>query len=587
MLSVAAGLALALALLAVWALGAWVEERSLADLRRTAEGSGALRMAFLSSEINKQRVLPLVLADDAELKEALRSRDPGAMRALDQKLETLAAGAQAADLYVLDAKGDAVAASNWRAPTSFVGSHYAFRPYFLEAVKRGAAEYFALGTVSLHPGLYISRRVNGPDGLLGVVVVKLQFDRLEQAWRAAGDPAFVVDREGVVLITSEPAWRFHTLGELDPARRAALRSNLQFGDAPLEPLPLQASGNLLRRSGQGGPDVLDSSIPSGDWTLHLLTPVTAAEQAAAAARWIMTLAGALIALAAAWMWRRGRRAKARAAEAAANRVALEQAVRTRTEALSHANAQLSSEMQERERAEARLQVLQSELVQANKLASLGQIAAGVAHEINQPVSAIRAYSDNAVLLLAKGRNEDVKTNLSAIGDLTERVGSITDELRAFSRRATGRLEPTSVAEAIEGSLLLTNSRVRRRTVRILRPQVDPALRARAERVRLEQILVNLLQNAFEALEDVAEPQIRVDVDATDTEISITVADNGPGLAPEVAENLFLPFVTTKPRGVGLGLVISREIAIQFEGRLGVDSRPGEGAAFTVTLPRAP
>lgn len=261
-------------------------------------------------------------------------------------------------------------------------------------------------------------------------------------------------------------------------------------------------------------------------------------------------------------------------------------MRTRTEDLTRANTRLSAEVQERERAEARLQVLQSELVQANKLASLGQIAAGVAHEVNQPVAAIRAYSDNAALLLAEGRGEAVRKNLAAIGELTERVGAITDELRAFSRRSTGRLEPTSVAEAIEGSLLLTNSRVRARELKVVRSAVDPTLRVMAERVRLEQVLVNLLQNAFEALEAVPHPEVRIAVEARDGEVAITVSDNGPGLAPDVAENLFLPFVTTKPRGVGLGLVISRDIAAQFGGKLTVDSRPGEGAAFTVILPMA-
>lgn len=580
-----------LAAFAIWATGVEIQARALAGLRRNAEASAALRVAVLRSELNKQRTLPLALAEDVELKAALRGRDPKALQALDRKLEMLGAEAQAADVYVLDAKGQALAASNWRLPTSFVGSNYAFRPYYLEAMRGGAAEAFALGTVSHRPGLYITRRIEGPAGPLGVVVVKLEFGALEQEWRQAGDPAFVVDRDGVVLITSIPAWRFHTLGRPDERTLAALRAGRQFGQgARLEPLPLRPEGGLLRRADDdGGARVLDSraEAPVAGWTLHLLTPAAPAEQAAAAGRWIAALGAGLLAVLGALIWRRRRRAQARAAEVLANRMALEAAVDSRTEALTRANAQLTAEVQERERAEAQLQALQSDLVQANKLASLGQIAAGVAHEINQPVAAIRAYSDNAALLIDRGREAEAKKNLAAIGDLTERVGSITDELRAFSRRATGRLEPTSVAEAVEGSLLLTNSRVRRRQLRVVRPRIDPALRVMAERVRLEQVLVNLLQNAFEAVEGAAQPEVRVAVDVGAAEVAVTVSDNGPGLAPEVAESLFLPFVTTKPRGVGLGLVISRDIAAEFGGRLTVESRPGEGAAFTVTLPRAP
>jgi two-component system C4-dicarboxylate transport sensor histidine kinase DctB len=585
----ALALAVVLAAVAIWATGAQIQARALADLRRQAEASAALRVAVLRSELNKQRTLPLALAEDVELKAALRGRDPAALQALDRKLEMLGAEAQAADVYVLDAKGEALAASNWRLPTSFVGSNYAFRPYYLETMRRGAAETFALGTVSHRPGLYIARRVEGPAGPLGVVVVKLEFNTLEREWRQAGDPAFVVDAQGVVLITSIPAWRFHTLGRLDERILSVLRASRQFGDgARLEPLPLAAEGRLLRRTDDGGQRVLDSraAAPVAGWTLHLLTPTAPAERAAAAGRWIAALAAVLLAVLGVWLWRRRRRAQLRAAEALANRAALEAAVRARTEELTGANARLTAEVQERERAEARLQALQSDLVQANKLASLGQIAAGVAHEINQPVAAIRVYSDNAALLLDRGREAEARKNLAAIGELTERVGSITDGLRAFSRRAAGRLEPTSVAEAIEGSLLLTRSRMRRRQLRLVRPKIDPALRVTAERVRLEQVLVNLLQNAFEAVEGVAQPEVRLAVDASETEVAVTVSDNGPGLAPEVAESLFLPFVTTKPRGVGLGLVISRDITAEFGGRLTVESRPGEGAVFTVTLPRA-
>ena len=578
-----------LAVVVVWAAGAWVEDQSVEDLRRAAEGSGALRVAVLRSELNKQRALPLVLAQDAELKVALQHHDEKALRALDEKLDVLAAQAGAADIFVIDVRAEAVASSNWRQPNSFVGSNYAFRPYFSEALSQGTAEQFAMGTVSRHPGLYITRRIDGAQGPLGVVVVKLEFDGLERAWRAAGDPAFVVGPQGVVLITSEPNWRFRTFGRLDPVALAALKSERQFGEASFEPLPLSLGDGVLRRTDRGRRKVLDTKVaaPVSGWTLHLLTPIAPAEQAAAAARWIAALACGLIAVLGVWIGRRRRSAQARAAAAAANRQALEDAVRTRTEELTHANLQLTAEVHERERAEARLQILQSDLVQANKLASLGQIAAGVAHEINQPVSAIRAYSDNAAVLLARGRGEEVKKNLDAIGELTERVGAITDELRAFSRRASGRVEPTSVAEAIDGSLLLTNSRVRSRRLRVLRPAVDAALQVMAERVRLEQVLVNLLQNAFEALDDAPQPEVRISVVADETEVRIVVADNGPGLAPEVAENLFLPFVTTKPRGVGLGLVISRDITAQFGGKLTVESRLGAGAAFTIALPRAP
>jgi len=174
----------------------------------------------------------------------------------------------------------------------------------------------------------------------------------------------------------------------------------------------------------------------------------------------------------------------------------------------------------------------------------------------------------------------------AITAMTERIGRITDELRAFSRKADGRVEPTLVSEVVEGSVLLTASRSRRHDARLIRQGETPGLTVLGERIRLEQVLVNLLQNAFEAVEHRAQGLVTLTVrDAGDT-VQIAVGDNGPGLAPEVERGLFTPFLTTKPQGLGLGLVIARDIVAGFGGQLTAASVPGEGATFTLTLRKA-
>lgn len=572
----------------VWLAGSLVHDRVLAGLRQRAEASTALHVAVLRSELDKQRALPLVLADDAELKAALAANDSARFAVLNRKLEMLCGEARAAVVYLLDNHGRAVSASNWRLPTSFVGSEYQFRPYYSEAMNDGAAEYFALGTVSDRPGLFLSRRVEGANGPLGVVVVKVELDALEQAWRQLGDPAFVVDPRGVVLITSAPDWRFRTIAPLDPRTVDALHASRQFGDASFATLPLRRDGGVTRIEGKAGPFLETvTGAPAAGWKMHLLTPIGSADQAAVAARLIAALTAGLMGFVLAWGWRRWRRAALAAAASQANRIELEQRVEARTGELTQANSRLVGEVEERRRAERKLRVLQTELVQANRLASLGQIAAGVAHEINQPVAAIRAYADNAVVLLARGRNDEVRANLGTIADMTERVGTITDELRAFSRKATGEVQPTSVAEAVDGSLLLTTTRVRQSDVTLVREGDSGAARVLAERVRLEQVLVNLLQNAFEAVEGMEGGRVVLSVREEAERVLITVRDNGPGLSPEVEANLFTPFLTTKPKGLGLGLIISRDIMASFGGELTARSAPGEGAAFTVSLRRAP
>lgn len=582
---------LVLILVAGWGAG-WLAARGeRAELARQAAAAAALHEAVLRSELEKHRSLPFVLAEDPDVKAALTSGDSERVAALNAKLESLSERTRAAVIYILRADGLTIAASNWRLPTSFVGSDYSFRPYFRDALRTGVAEHFALGTVSGRPGLFLARQVEGAQGVLGVVVVKVEFDALEAEWRNSGEPAFVAGRNGVVLVTSIPQWRFRTVAPLTEAERRRLRASLQFGDEPLDPLPLRptASGAVEVVGREAPGRYVAASLPASTpgWTLHLLTPAgRAIGSAENAARAVGALLTALILVAIGLLIRRSEVAAARAAAQEAARVELEARVDERTRELRAANDRLVGEMDERRRAQARVQTMQDELVQANKLAVLGQIAAGVAHEINQPVAAIRTYADNARVLLDRPDPEPVRKNLGVIASLTERIGVITDELRAFSRKTSGRPAPIPVREAIDGALLLVGARTRAQNVSLVRDEPEAEVKVMAERVRLEQVLVNLLQNALEALEDTADPEIRLSVRASGRKVKVTVSDNGPGLTADTAASLFTPFVTTKMGGLGLGLLISRDIITEFEGDLAAEPAPGGGAAFVITLKKA-
>ena len=579
---------------AVWIVGVTAERRAEVDLARQAQGSAALHAAVLRSELAKHRSLPFVLAQDLDVAAVLRSDSATGARALDRKLETLAGGTHAAVIYVLDAKGMTIAASNWRKPTSFVGSDYSFRPYFLDAKHLGVAELFALGTVSRRPGLFMSRRVDGPDGPLGVVVVKVEFEQLETDWSAT-EPAFVTDPRGVILVTSIAPWRFSTLAPLPDGEQRRLRAEHRFGAAPFNVLgssPAITAGRApvltttdLPGGGQDRFMAASVNLGAAGWTVFTLTPAGAALQTAvAAARAVALLAGlAICGLAAALLQWRGR-AAVRSARLEAARAELEARVEERTAELRKTNRRLTVEMDERRRAEAHIHLMQDELVQSNKLATLGQIAAGVAHEINQPVAAIRAYADNAAVFLERADHQTARSNLGLIAGLTDRIGLITDELRAFARKTTAPSAPVTIHDAIEGALLLVGPRIRQQGVRVVRVESDENLLVMAERFRLEQVLVNLLQNAIEALEKVDDPEITIQIVSHRTQGRVVIADNGPGVSPQAARTLFTPFATTKPRGLGLGLVISRDIIAEFGGELSLE--PGPGARFVITLSKA-
>lgn len=540
----------ALSLLATYAL---TYDRSTATLTRDARATAQLQIAVLQSELDKQRSAPVILADDSDVIDALRQPSPASALKISQKLERLQRETKSAAIYIIDASGRTLSSSNYTAPNSFVGSNYAFRHYFSDALRTGQAEQFALGTVSLRPGLYIAHRVESAGRPVGVVVVKVEFDAIEAAWRRAGMITFVTNAAGDVLLTSIPAFRFHKN-------------------------PAAGPGQL----------VVAAPAPAPGWTLHLLSTREPARKAARSATAMAAMALALGVTLVVWLWRRRKFIAEREAAESQYRERLERNVALRTQELSDTNARLSNEIRERQQAERRLNVLQADLVQANKLAQLGQITAGVAHEINQPLAAIRVLAENCLALLGrrtpKAPTPLVDENLGNIVRMSDRIGHITGELRAFSRKATGETGPVPLKETLESSVLLNQSRLRDNRVRLIRDPIDGRLQVIGGRVRLEQVVVNLLQNAFEALEDTPDPQVRISSAFDDDWVWLRISDNGPGLAPKVMEQLFTPFVTTKEKGLGLGLVIAHDILRDFGGDL-IAENADAGAAFTLKLRR--
>ncbi|MBP7000172.1 ATP-binding protein [Amaricoccus sp.] len=586
-------LTLALAL-AVAGAGRLARQRAAADLADRAGGALPLAAAALTGVIDTQRLIPVILARDPEVIALLAAPDAAAEARLDAKLADIAAEAGSSVIYLVDADGLAIAASNAGLPDSFVGSDYAFRSYFRDAMAAGTAQQYALGSVSRRPGLYLSRRVDAARGPLGVIVVKVELDTLEARWRDSGYVVFVTDPAGVVLATSEPGWRFGALAPLaDPA---AARAALQLDPAtPFPPVPVAPAGAGLARIERGGLPGLyaGAAAPLGaaapGWTISLYAPAGATLAAAArAAHVTVLLAGLLLAAAGYWLARRRRWAAARQAALRAMNAELERRVAERTEALGLSNAALAAEMAEREAAETRARRLRDELAQANRLSILGQVAAGVAHEINQPVAAIRAYAETGAQLLDAGDAAEARENLGAIARVTDRIGAITSTLRGFSRRAVGEIGPVPAEAAIDGALALLAGRIRDAGAAIDRGPRADGVEVVAGRIRLEQILVNLLQNALDAVRGQPDPAIRIRLAPGPERVTITVEDSGPGVPEDVRAQLFLPFTTTKETGLGLGLVISADLAREFGGELRLEpAAPGRGAAFTLELPRAP
>jgi two-component system C4-dicarboxylate transport sensor histidine kinase DctB len=252
-------------------------------------------------------------------------------------------------------------------------------------------------------------------------------------------------------------------------------------------------------------------------------------------------------------------------------------------AVAERTIDLRREIEERAAAEEHAAQLREGLRQANRLATLGQVTASVAHETAQPVAAIRNYAATSRQLLDLGASDEVRSNLAAIDRLAERIGTVTAELRGFARKGSRRGGPVALVEVIDGACLLLKERLSR--VPFDRPVIPSDITVFGGRVRLEQVLVNLLQNALEALEACPEPYLGMTLDVHDDTVRLLVRDNGPGIAPEVADRLFTPFATSRDSGLGLGLVIAKDIAEDFGGTLNLV--PSEqGACFAITLRRS-
>lgn len=556
-----------------------------------------LKIALLNVALERPRAIPLVLSGDPDLAAALDGGGAPALDRLNRKLEGLIEGTQSSVIYVTGPTGLTIASSNWRQDDSFVGSNYAFREYFQAAMKTGMSEHYALGNVSRRPGLYISRRIDAADGRpLGVVIAKVEFNRLETDWNIGGKPVYVVDRNGVVLMTSVPEWRFKTVAPIDEAQRKIISESLQFGNEALSTLPFRAA----RRASEGVPLIhvdepgsargdylrLEVPVPTTSWTLHYLQPVAPTLNAIIREGRVVALATLmpLMALSALWLWRRHKALKEKEEEQRA-RAELEMKVQERTRDLTKTRDHLQAEITLHEKTTGELRNVQHELVQANRLSILGQVAAGVAHEINQPVATIRAFADNARTLLKRDRLSEVTENLEDIAALTERIGTITTDLKILARKGRTAAEPVSVRLVLEGAVVLLRSRFSGQMDALDIALPDQDLRVLGSRIRLEQILINLLQNALEATETIDTARVEVRVREESDMIVISVSDNGTGIPEAIRAQLFSPFNTSKESGLGLGLVISNDIASDYGGRIEVASSEA-GTCFSVFLKRA-
>ena len=547
----------------------WFANAALAKLQQSSSFAISGNASALQTKLQKFRLVPVALSADPELREALEAPTEALRLSLNQRFEKIALASNAAAIYLIDRRGEAFAASNYQSERSFVGQNYSFREYFQEALKNRDAEEFAIGTVSGEPGLYLSRAIVSDAGAnLGVIVTKLQFDDIEAYWRDQNRLVLATDSDGRIMVTSLEPLRFQNLGV--------------FASGVIASPPPAMSEYL------GSGPVLATSHPvaDGGWIVSSFEPLKPALATARIAGLITgaSLSALILAALAMLLYRIARNAR-QLQEVAANRTRLEAEVKDRTRQLQESYAQLTQETKRRESVQAELSVLQDEITQLNRLAILGQLSAKFAHEINQPLTAMRNYVENSVKLLALGDKELVASNLDTMSGLMKRAARITDELRAFSRKKPSRAADTPIGAAIDGALLIASHALQASGVIVERAKAADQELVRVDKVRIEQVVLNVVQNAIEALTHTPQPKVMIASGREGEFVSITIADNGPGV--ENVEDLFIPFRTGKNNGLGLGLSISTEILSEYGGSLDYHPVEDGGAAFIIRVPRVP
>ncbi|MFG1209323.1 ATP-binding protein [Xanthobacter flavus] len=573
-----------------------VGERLASDARHRAE----IYAQSLEGAIERFGYLPAAAALDENVKRLLATPSDGEQVArVNAYLETLNRAAGGTVLYLLAPGGMTIAASNWNTPETYVGTDFSYRPYYTEAMAGGTGRFYAVGTLTGVPGYFISAPVMVDGKVAGVVATKVNLDPLEAVWHEAADTVLVADEHGIVFLASDPKFKFRALRPVDATAAAEMARTRQYGH---KSYPLLRMG---RAEDEGGLKVLSGSdispaglvlrdekdLPTYDWQLQLFTDAAPVVLAGRSARIGMTLALVILGLVGLYWRQHLRRARetlaAQAALAAAHRE-LEGKVAERTADLSAANTRLAAEIEERRRAESELRAAQDELVQAAKMATLGQMAAGVTHELNQPLTALRALADNTAKLLQHGREEDAEANLARIAALVDRLGKITGQLRAFARRTSSEKGPVDAAAVLAESLAILAPRLRASGARVVSALNPDAAQVMFEPIRLSQVLVNLVGNALDAVKGRPDAAVRIVSRRDGSRIVLTVEDNGPGLSEGAAERIFDPFFTTKPagEGLGLGLPISLAIARDFGATLTARTRAEGGTAFDLAMDAA-
>ena len=551
------GLLVTLAVL--WVSNSYLTARFTADQREQSLQRAGLYASTISATLQRNAYVPLLLSRDQTLIDALITDN---YSETSDRLISFKSDLSAASIMLMDMNGIVVAATDAR--DIFVEEESP--GFYVRALRESETVFQALRIDGQINGFYYARKIEFEGVSIGVIVVEVDIRRQENFWRRSGANVVLSDAKGDILLASNPAWLQTTVQELLIATYRPTTTERIFGAEPDE-----ASKEYVFIDGRR---LLVSQVSVGFLGWHL-SYFGSLENVQARVNAIVALELMILAMLAAFVFFSISRRTTRKSTQ----------IQAESAELRRLNARLSSEIEQRQRAEEMLETAEQSLEQTSKLAALGQMSASVSHELNQPLAAMRTYLAGARLLLQRNRTAEALTSFQRIDDLIERMGAITRQLKSHATKATGESVIIDLRDSVASALSMMAPQLGQTQVNIIRNIPDQKAEVVGDPVRIEQIIVNLLRNAMDAVKPIEDKRIEITLKVGPM-VSLTIQDNGTGI--EDADSLFEPFATTKKpgEGVGLGLAISAGFAADMGGKLTGRNATPVGAIFELQLPRA-
>ncbi|MEL0607338.1 ATP-binding protein [Vibrio echinoideorum] len=607
----------------------------------------------IDSELDKFKQIPDLLSHDPRLLSyfvpSLQSDKTSATQ-LNKLLFEWSNQSQADTIYIHDRSGTVIASSNYQQPRTFVGENFSFRPYFASAMKGNNTQYVALGARSNVRGYFLSSPLYVAGHIVGVLTVKVSLENLENILTSDDFEIVVLDSNQVVFLSNQASWLYHSLLPLNQQQQTEISTQRQYGQSEISIIEAFRSSNLQQKTNDAiQPKSLQPNQVQKELTANQLfqlgafnlypAPISNNQYQVVALKEtkaelikvlqidvIFIVIYSLVMLIA-WSWRQTYIAKVALTRLNQN---LEQTVDKRTHYLKQSNQQLQQTIFQYQESQLKLKQTEQELTQTAKLAVLGELSASINHEINQPLAALRTYSENSLKLLEMERTDLVKSNLDKMIALNTSITEIIARLKVFTRKVTKQEHHVAnLHQAVNNATSILSALMIKQGITLRLSTVPDDINVAIHPTELEQVLVNLIHNATQALQQQAIeqpaprpqtsrlqtsalktsgqqileqqalgeqnlgqhaldlqtiPQIGVEWQRKNDTCQLIIWDNGVGIPKHKLEQLFDPFFTTKPEGLGLGLSISKRIIEAYHGTITAAQLEPSGMVFSLNIP---